>query len=303
MRRRSYTLTLAIVSTLALGACLFPSLDGLVGGDASVVDVSASSEASPPDAITIADADAGSETDADLDADADVMRTYAQEISADLPASWWRFGETDAHAPAYDEMGAAPGVYQIPGVTVGVTRAIANDKNSAAKFDGNNGAMYVSGSLYDFGGTSSFCIEVWVSPAHAVDASDAIQRIVSHRTTTPYVGWRLYLDGSLRAYFDRWNNDVAVATVSTSKALTTNKFTHLVVTSDGTTLTLYENGVVESQAPAGSTGNASTTSLAWATGSLLNGEFFVGALDEATIYAHPLTPARVLAHYNAGLGK
>ena len=282
-----------IAPAAALTRCLFPSLDGLSSGDASTIesgaDVSADvvTDTSPP-----ADVEAG-------------VGTYIDEVTADSPASWWRLGESSTSQPAADEMKVQAGAYQTPGVTLGAAGAIGKDTNTAASFAGTNGGVVLPGTLYDLGGAVPFAIEVWLAPGPPppVDAGDRMRRVVSHRTNSPYFGWYMTLDTAQRVIFTRWDQNVNVDTL-TSTPLVQDKYAHVVVSADGTTLSLYVNGALIAAAPESNiTPDVAANALAWATQSDLGAEFFNGSMDEAAIYTHALAPARVLAHYQAGIAK
>ena len=290
-----------LAPTLALGACLFPSLDGLSGGgDASLPETGAdapandvASEAPPP-------SDAGSDADVVV-----TKKTYVEEVKADSPYAWWRLGESATSQAAKDEMPSGnDGAYKTPGVTLGLKGAIANDPNTAMALDGTSGAMYLPGTIFDFGGSPTFAIEVWVSPGAPppADASDLIRRIVSHRTTSPYYGWFLAIDQLQRVFFTRWENNATVASV-TSSAIPQGQFAHVVVSADGSNLTLFVNGAQVSSAPEATITDTASTHLSFGATSDFTVEWFNGTLDEPAIYTHALAPARVLAHYQAGIGK
>lgn len=288
-----------LAPALAFTRCLFPSLDGLSGGgDASFpetgVDVATNDVAS----------DAPPPSDASTDGDAVAKKTYVEEVQADTPNAWWRLGETDTSQAAKDEEPSGNnGAFHVPGVTLGLKGAIANDPNTAMALDGVNGAMYLPGTIFDFGGSPSFAIEVWVSPGAPppADASDLLRRIVSHRTTSPYYGWFLAIDQTQRVFFTRWENSVTVASV-TSSPITQGQFAHVVLSADGSTLTLYVNGAQVSTTPEASITDTPSTHLSFGSTSDFTIEWFDGSLDEPAIYTHALAPARVLAHYQAGIG-
>ncbi len=270
------------VVAVTLGACLFPSLDGL----GSAVDAAS---------------ETGVEAAADVDAG---LGSYVAEVMADGPASWWRLGESSTSQPAADEMNVQPGAYRTPGITLGAKGAIASDTNTAASYDGTNGSMFLPGTAYDLGGSVPFAIEVWISPLAAVtdDSGDATRRIISHRTVSPFFGWYMLIDGTQSIVFTRWDQNATTGSI-TSSPIATGTYSHVVVSSDGTTMSIYVNGVESANGPAGSiTPNVAASSLAFGSHSdFSSGEWFAGQLDEPAIYTHALTAARVLAHYQAGI--
>ncbi len=275
-----------------LTRCLFPSLDGL-SSDASVVE-------SGLDARADVASDAPT-PDASADAGEAGLGTYVEEVLADSPASWWRLDESSTTSPAADEMKVQNGTYRT-GVTLGVAGAIGKDTNTAATFDGMNGAMYLPGSMFDFGGSPPFAIEVWISPGPPTDASDLLRRIVSHRTTSPYFGWFLAVDNLQRVVFTRWDSNATVASL-TSTPVAQGQWSHVVVSADGTTLTLYVDGASVATGAEATITDTVATHLSFGSTSDFTVEWYDGSLDEPAIYAHALAPARVLAHYQAGIAK
>jgi hypothetical protein len=199
-------------------------------------------------------------------------------------------------------MNIQPGTYRPPGVTVGAKGAIVSDPNTAITLDGLNGAMFIPGTAYDLGGNVPFAIEIWVRPlpAESDDTGDSSRRIMSHRTEAPYIGWYLLIDGTQSISFTRWDNSNTVTTLQSSP-LVTGVYSHIVVSSDATSIGLFVNGVQVAESPATAiTSGVAAQSLALGCESDFGGEWFAGSLDEAAIYTHALSAARVLAHYQAG---
>jgi hypothetical protein len=265
---------------------LFPSLDGLAGGDAS-----------PDVSVDVAGGDGAS------DVVSDAPKTYVEEVQSDSPYAWWRLGESDTSQAAKDEEPPGNnGAFQLPGVTLGLKGAIANDPNTAMALDGVNGAMHLPGTIFDFGGLPSFSIELWISPGAPppADAADTLRRIVSHRSDA-YVGWYMAIDEGQHVQFTRWDAGSQVASV-VSPPIAQNQFTYVVVTGDGTSLVLFVNGVQVDASPEANVTDTPANNFSFGANSDLDGEFLNGTLDEPAIYTHALAPTRVLAHYQAGIG-
>jgi Concanavalin A-like lectin/glucanases superfamily len=92
---------------------------------------------------------------------------------------------------------------------------------------------------------------------------------------------------------------VAIIVSSTNTITDTTTWHHAVVTKTGATCKVYVDS-------ADVTGSISNVTCGNGTGSNIGqdggGSFADAILDECAIYATVLTPARVLAHYRAGLG-
>ncbi|HEY2368224.1 MAG TPA: LamG domain-containing protein [Polyangiaceae bacterium] len=268
-----------------------------LGGCALVVDLDGLQSGGSPDASTDA-GDAGIAIDAgDASSDASIdVGTYRDEVNLDTPSSWWRLGETSALQIAKDENNFAPGQYSDAGVTFGVQGALANDGNTAITLDGNTGAVIMPGADYVLDGLPAFTIEIWVSPAAAIAAT---QRLVSHRTSSNADGWVLYLDSMLPT-FQELASGTALANLTAGKALDAGKYTHVVVTGDGSTLTMYIDGQPSgNQVTQASVPTTVAPGLVLGSSSGVAQEFFKGKLDEAAIYIKCLSAQRVLAHYLA----
>jgi len=79
-----------------------------------------------------------------------------------------------------------------------------------------------------------------------------------------------------------------------------NTWHHLVGTYDGTTVSLYDNGVLAASAPstgyAGQTGNQLQIAQSEAGDNL----YFPGQLEEAAVYGTALSATQVQRHYSVG---
>jgi len=112
-------------------------------------------------------------------------------------------------------------------------------------------------------------------------------------------GWVLYLvpDGT----WEFWvNSGAAMITISSNPA-TLNAWQHLVGTFDGTTATLYVNGVAAGSAAVTSSYQPQTgTVLEIAQGEPGDNFYFAGQLEEAALYGAALSPTQVQRHYSIG---
>jgi hypothetical protein len=198
---------------------------------------------------------------------------------------------------AKDEHAFAPGQYRDAGITFGVQGALANDGNTAISLDGVAGAVVMSGTDYILDGLPSFTVEIWASPSATTNAT---QRLVSHRTSANSDGWMLFLDPLLVPTFQELASGTALASVAASSSIPLGKYSHVVVTGDGSVLTMYIDGAPSgNQVPQASVPTTVAPGLVLGSSSGVAQEFFDGKLDEAAIYIKCLTPQRVHAHYLA----
>ena len=276
-----------------LGDVVVPPPDG-AALDASRDDAS---DAHTEDSTT---ADSSSDATADHDAhdaDADAASpTYAETVMADDPLSYWRFGETSGTVAA-DSAGTTPGTYT-GGFTLGADGAIAGDSNKAVTFDGTSGYAAM-GDVFNFAGTTSMSLELWLKPA-AADTS--FRRVISKEALdgNGREGYLLAYEGSNYLSFERFESGVETAI---GGSITPNVYSHIVATFDGTTMILYVDGAVveSSTAPQSIATFAASFNVATYSTQMTN-DCVEGTFDEVAVYDHPLSAARVLAHYRVGTG-
>jgi hypothetical protein len=99
----------------------------------------------------------------------------------------------------------------------------------------------------------------------------------------------------------RWKSSAEQS--ASAPNLTQDRFTHVVGTYDGSTLTLYLDGVQAGRHGASAAIDAASTDMT--IGATRNGTYghFVGSLDEVALYDKALPLDRVAAHYAAGAGR
>ena len=218
---------------------------------------------------------------------------------ADAPRAYWRLGETSGTTAA-DHLGTYPGTYQ-GGVTLGVLGAIANDANTAARFDGTDDQVNMgdpAGGALDFG-TGDFTAEAWVKTT--VNA----ERTVFSKKASSGNYWQATVTddgghvGAVRVYLSAGGGtEIAYGPLT---RVDNGAWHHVAIVFDrGVGITIYHDGV-------GSTKASSSTGDASNSGPFLIGKasayaFFTGDVDEVALYPSALTPARVQAHYAAGHG-
>lgn len=232
-----------------------------------------------------------------LDVSIDAPRTYAEIVLADHPLSYWRLG--DSGAIAKDEMSVSPGTYR--GAIDHTLGALAGDLDQAATFDGTT-YVEVGGNRLDFLATSPFTIEAWVNPKQLIGFAGVVSRDEeASGGNQPHRGYHLYSDVGTVG-FERANN-ASVQDAHRTTPLPVNTWSYVVVTFDGSALTLYVDAgmVVTSSAP--------LTPIPMTTGPFLIGaradgtiQRFVGAIDEVALYDHALTPQQIDHHHAVGLG-
>jgi hypothetical protein len=221
--------------------------------------------------------------------DAGGTLTYAQTVLCDEPAAYWRFEELDP-PDAMDEMGLHPAQY-VGTMTLGAD-GIAGSR--AATFHANGQGYVLVGDVFDFVGTSEFTLEAWVKPVGPVpDYAALFGKFFDEGGEEQ--GYVLSLIPSgLNAARTR----DGVADGLTVGELAVDELTHVALTYDGLTLSIFENGVLAK-------GTESTAALVdrdtpLTIGSWHGWGYFNGVIDEVAIYDKLLKSTRILAHYQAG---
>ncbi len=209
---------------------------------------------------------------------------YSDEVLVDGPRGYWRLGES-VGPTAFDQTGAHPGVYE-NGPSLGQSGAVG-DADSAVRFDGVNDQLRVA----DGGGSdsaSAFSIETWIKPAQLPSYTATIsRRDVQHLL-------RLRYDGALELRV--WRNGSSTVLRTAKGLISTGAWYHVVVTYDGSQLTIWRDGTAAATRAIAAPLGVSTKPLYLASSG--GYDWFNGTLDEFALYDTALTPARIAAHLN-----
>jgi PKD repeat protein/glucose/arabinose dehydrogenase len=220
--------------------------------------------------------------------------TYNQAVLADSPAGYWRLGDSSGTL-ADASGGGRPGIYVgLP--TLGVPGALNGDSNTAVGFNGTT--QYAEVPFAAALNPGQFTIEAW---AYVTGGAGTYRAVVTSRDSATgnrrgfviYAGsndgWQLWLGTGT----DAWR-------VVFGPAVALNTWTHLVGTFDGTTTSLYVNGVLAGS-QTGAFGANAARPFRIAAGATEGGPlfFFPGRVDEVALYPTALAATRVQAHYAA----
>jgi hypothetical protein len=199
---------------------------------------------------------------------------------------------------ANDDKGTNHGDY-MNGVTPGVAGALAGDPNTAAQFDGVNDYVQMTGTTGIPIGSSSRSVEAWFKTT-----SSARQVLFDYGSLTTNQEFGLWIDSggaSMTAWGWGGGND---KTFTMQAAVNNGAWHHVVLTWDGTTLTLYIDGVA---LPTQTATRATVMDAhGFGIGAVINpddgnsGGFFNGTIDEVSLYTSTLSAATVTSHYQLG---
>jgi hypothetical protein len=207
--------------------------------------------------------------------------------------SYWRLGERSGTTAA-DQAGGNAGAYT-GGVTLGAPGAVT-DGDTAALFDGSSGYVNVPSSA-NLALTGDMTSEAWVKPTDYGNYNGIVGKTRGN-LPAPY---DFYLSqGSGVPTFLRGDGTWGqVGVVSGSNAPPVGRWSHIVVTVSGNTVTHYLNGVQNGSGTLTSTGQDAGTALRIGSRNDLV-TMFKGGIDEVAVYGAALTPTQVSNHYNVG---
>jgi hypothetical protein len=237
---------------------------------------------------------------------------YSSTVLSQNPAAYFKLNENvpPAPAPLATNIGSL-------GSSANGTFVALPTLNAAGPFAGSvsvglDGSSQAISTPWAAGlNTAAFSFEIWVKPTQS-PYSGSVAYVASsfHSSTTApgREGWYLAQDNG--ATFGHGNSFVARLFAHPGAGSTTPSITlwapvlgagvwhHLVLTYDGTTATLYENGVVASGS--GAAAFVPNSDSAFTVGYRSDAAFnWPGSAAEAAIYGAALSPSSVSAHYAA----
>jgi hypothetical protein len=224
---------------------------------------------------------------------ATVRADYQSTVLGDNPLAYYALN------PGADGASVAPDLtgHGNDGLAIGIAAASGPSPyvTNAASFNGSAAIDLSQGSnpnLLNFAGPIT--LEVWAQPSSSSLFGDIVAKGYDSSTYQEIV---LRVNGPYGANYYGSSGSVGV----TGGTQTTN-WTYVVLSSDGTTCSLYQNGVLVQQSP--DTSGSVVFSDDWMIGngsSSGNGRLFNGNISEVAIYGHGLTAAQVLTHYYVAL--
>jgi hypothetical protein len=216
------------------------------------------------------------------------LLSYTATVQADNPWVWWRFNEVNQDPTIVDTMGRWNAVEQGPSSTFYQEPPLTTEAGQYSQRSDNTSSSWItngSGSGFPIP-SSPITLEWWMKSTPIADTNNSI----SLQNAT----------GALLIQLSGSGGALSVAHTPSGASFTTaagtivnNVTAHLVVTYDGTTVTLYKNGV---QIGSGTGAVAQQfTELRWNPTNR-----FGGWVDEIAVYKSVLGSDRILTHYLAG---
>ncbi len=218
---------------------------------------------------------------------------YSGTILNDQPLAFYRLNETSGTTAA-DASGNGLTATYVGGVTLGVDGALPFDPATAVTLDGSTGYVQLPKISDDF--TTGFSAEVWAYPTSVGNDQEFFDlgngaysdNIVLYRQgTTNTLAFVVY-DGSAEG-----------TVVTAPNAITLDSWQYFAVTMDGKgNVTLYKNGVAIATGTTDVPRKGIVRSDNYIGKSNFTGPaLYAGSLDDAAIWAVPLTAAQIQAHF------
>lgn len=165
---------------------------------------------------------------------------------------------------------------------------------------------FSAASSLQFLNRSPYTLEAWVYPTRNPGANNWTG--IFDRESNPGSGrdgYNVYFLGSATTatYFssDRWATGTsAIPGIAVDSSQSVNKWNHIVVTYDGSNVSIYRNAVFGQSLA--STGNITNTVKTLNIG-VRGGQFFDGKVANAKIYSKALTAQEIQQNFNASRGR
>jgi|GEM_PF-5061156 len=218
---------------------------------------------------------------------------YSDAVQADTPIRYYRLDEASGTVAA-EAANGQNGTYT-GGYTLGVTGALTGDTDAAITLNGTTGYVVMTVGAPMIAGNGAFSHEVWIKFA----ANPASAQIFFHAGAngSSNNSFQMYLASTGKVFAGFFG----MPGISSTAALSTATWHHVVSTWDGTTQLLYIDGAVQTATASPGAANQGATFYQLGAqnnvGTMTN--FWSGQLDEVATYASTLSAARITAHYTA----
>lgn len=234
---------------------------------------------------------------------------YQSEVTDDAPILYARFTEASG-APVADLSGNARTGTATAGYTRGMAGAIAADNDAALALDGTGYVSYGDVAWVDFG-AGDFTFEFWIKPnalpsgsRYLLIGKDAASQRQFGLCTNSGGGAGTAGDLQLFLYSDAAGSSLWTGTTAAG-VLAAGVWQHVAAQRSGALLLIYVNGVSKLVTASGGPFNMPATASDFRIGARSYASFeepFPGLVDEVAVYNSALSAARILRHYQAGVG-
>jgi len=218
---------------------------------------------------------------------------YDPLITAQAPAAWWKLADASGSGTAADSSGNGHA-----GTATSVTFG-----NASEAVSGDTSAAFASGSTshittaYNPALSGGVTAECWVN-LNSLSQSGNPALLANSNTASDHKGFALGLTGTTPQV--TFGNGTTSAAVTASAALPATGWTYLAGTWDGTTVTLYVNGVSQGTAALSGSMPAGSNNIGIGYNPTTSSGYLNGLLAEAAVYGTALTSQQIAGHYTAG---
>jgi RHS repeat-associated protein len=233
---------------------------------------------------------------------------YRSAVLDSKPESYWRLGEAEGgNAGSEIAVNLGEDAAKYTSVTLGGAGALAGATGTAATFNGTSSRVDLPKGVVKK--SRDGAVELWFKAATTGTGGPLLGYQDKAFGTAPGRGVPvLYIgtDGKLRGQF----GNTTIAPVTSAGAVNDGRWHHAVLSSMGTTQTLYLDGVRVGQTTAtldhalltfNQLGAATvTTPGSWPGWGTAATRYFTGAIDEVAVYSRPLGAVAVAAHHRYG---
>jgi RHS repeat-associated protein len=233
---------------------------------------------------------------------------YRSAVLDSRPESYWRLGEDEGTAAGSEvviNLGKDTGTYK--NVTLGTAGQLAGTTDTAASFNGTTSAVDLpKGTVKK---SRDGAVELWFKNSLTGSGGPLIgyqDKALGSASTTGVPVLYVGTDGKLRGQFGTGS----INPITTTAMVNDAKWHHVVLSSMGSTQTLYLDGVKAGELTGKTIDHTlltfnqigaayASTPGSWPAWGDTAQRSYTGQIDEAAIYAGPLGAASVLAHYKA----
>ncbi|MFA6097661.1 MAG: LamG-like jellyroll fold domain-containing protein, partial [Candidatus Paceibacterota bacterium] len=201
--------------------------------------------------------------------------------------AYWKFDETSGTS-ASDSSGN-----NLTGTLVNGPAWVAGKSGNGLQFDGVNDYVELNNPSSFPSGTSSRSMCLWLKPSTLATPTYGTY-LFFYGTRAANQAMYIATESNGRVYGGAWASDI----YSANNFLTANTWSHVCLTHDSTTATLYGNGQV--LGTTNSTGWNLVKSIAQINVNYAGTHNYNGAIDEVKLFNRALTLAEVQADYDAG---
>lgn len=219
---------------------------------------------------------------------------YKATILADTPNAYYRLDEASGTTLTDSSGHTRTGTYPGAGVTYSQAGAIRGFANNAVLLNGTSG---YAATPINFSSITAQSVECWVKPSNLTFAT--FPRFFADDSS----GVSFYIGSNANGagLFFHVGNGTSTSSVTSTFQLSTSVYSHICGTWDGTTMTLYVNGVSQgTNTLSGAFGTTANTVDIGRTHSY-GGDYWPGDIDEVAFYTYALTSTQVANHYAAGV--